>query len=315
MTQRFKIKQLGKLVNQEIVSDFLVTTKELREGAKSKYLRLIFADDSGSMVGNIWSNAESFDDKFQEGDVVRIKAQVITYKGKYQLNVSKVKALQPEEFDLTQFVASTEKDINQLSEKLFLFIDSLQNEPLQKLLSNIFDDKEFYSIFAQAPAAKSWHHNYVGGLLEHTVSVATICDFSSHHYPIDRDLLLAGAILHDIGKTREYSLKSSIDFTTEGRLVGHIPLGDQMICQEIAKIDNFPKNLAMKLRHLILAHHGEYEFASARLPQTIEAVLLHQADNLDAQTVGVKQLIEAQQNDAAEWSDFDRLNNRFYYLK
>ena len=315
MTQRFKIKQLGKLVNQEIVSDFLVTTKELREGAKSKYLRLIFADDSGSMVGNIWSNAESFDDKFQEGDVVRIKAQVITYKGKYQLNVSKVKALLPEEFELTQFVASTEKDINQLSEKLFLFIDSLQNELLQRLLSNIFDDKEFYSIFAQAPAAKSWNHNYVGGLLEHTVSVATICDFSSHHYPIDRDLLLAGAILHDIGKTREYSLKSSIDFTTEGRLVGHIPLGDQMICQEIAKIDNFPKNLAMKLRHLILAHHGEYEFASARLPQTIEAVLLHQADNLDAQTVGVKQLIEAQQNDAAEWSDFDRLNNRFYYLK
>ncbi|MFO7897049.1 MAG: HD domain-containing protein [Candidatus Cloacimonadales bacterium] len=315
MTQRFKIKQLGKMVNQEIVSDFLVTTKELRDGSKSKYLRLIFADDSGSMVGNVWSNAESFDDKFQEGDVVRIKAQVITYKGKYQLNVSKIKTLMPEEYELSEFVASTEKDINQLSDKLFLFIDSMQDVNLKKLLSNIFEDKEFYSIFAQAPAAKSWHHNYVGGLLEHTISVATICDFSSHHYPVDRDLLLAGAILHDIGKTREYTLKSSIDFTTEGRLVGHIPLGDQMICQQMEKIDNFPKNLAMKLRHLILSHHGEYEFASARLPQTLEAVLLHQADNLDAQTVGVKQLIEAQQNDAAEWSDFDRLNNRFYYVK
>jgi len=315
MAQRFKIEQLGKMVNQEIVSDFLVTQKDLREGTKSKYLRLALADSSGTMTGNIWSNAESFDDKFAIGDIVRIKAQVITFKGKYQLNISKVKALMLEEYDLVDFVATTEKDINQLSEKLFMFIDSLKNEYLKELLSNIFEDKEFYTIFAQAPAAKTWHHNYVGGLLEHTISVATICDFASHHYPIDRDLLLVGAILHDIGKTREYSLKSSIDFTTEGRLIGHIPLGDQLICKEMEKINNFPSNLAMKLRHLILSHHGEYEFASARLPQTIEAVLLHQADNLDAQTVGVKQLVEAQQNEDAEWSDFDRLNNRFYYVK
>lgn len=315
MTQRFKINQLGKLVNQEVISDFLVATKELRDGSKSKYLRITFADSTGSMVGNVWSNAETFDDKFAEGDVVRIKAQVITFKGKYQLNVSKIKTLLEEEYDLAEFVASTDKDLNKLSEKLFFFIDSIKDEYIKQLLTNIFDDKEFYTIFAQAPAAKTWHHNYVGGLLEHTISVATICDFSSHHYPVDRDLVVAGAILHDIGKTQEYSLKSSIDFTTIGRLVGHIPLGDQIICEQMAKINNFPKNTAMKLRHLILAHHGEYEFASARLPQTIEAVLLHQADNLDAQTVGVKQLVEAQQNVDTEWSDYDRLNNRYYYIK
>lgn len=315
MGQKFKINQLGKMVNQEIISDFLVTQKELRDGTKSKYLRLTFADNSGSMVGNIWSNADSFTDKFAEGDVVRIKAMVITFKGKYQLNVSKVKLLMTEEYDLADFIASTEKDINKLSDKLFFFIDSIKNENLKELLLNIFEDKEFYTKFAQAPAAKSWHHNYVGGLLEHTVSVATICDFSSHHYPVDRDLVLTGAILHDIGKVREYSLKSSIDFTTEGRLIGHIPLGDQLICEQAAKINNFSTKLLMKLRHLVLAHHGEYEFASARLPQTIEAVLLHQADNLDAQTVGVKQLVEAQQNEDAEWTEFDRLNNRFYYIK
>ena len=315
MAQNIKINQLSNSLNQEIVSDFLVSQKELREGTKSNYLRLTLADKTGSMVGNVWSNADTFSEKFKEGDVVRIKAIVISYKGKYQLNINVIKPLFPEEYNLADFIASTDKDINKLSDKLFLFIDSIKNNYLKEMLLNIFEDKEFYSKFAQAPAAKSWHHNYVGGLLEHTISVATICDFSSHHYPVDRDLLLIGAILHDIGKVREYSLKSSIDFTAEGRLVGHIPLGDQLVCEQAAKINNFPQGLLMKLRHLILAHHGEYEFASARLPQTIEAVLLHQADNLDAQTVGVKQLIEAQQNPEAEWTDFDRLNNRFYFMK
>ncbi|MCK4956785.1 MAG: HD domain-containing protein [Candidatus Cloacimonetes bacterium] len=315
MAQNIKINQLSNSLNQEIVSDFLVSQKELREGTKANYLRLTLADKTGSMVGNVWSNADTFSEKFKEGDVVRIKAIVISYKGKYQLNINVIKPLFPEEYNLADFIASTDKDINKLSDKLFLFIDSIKNNYLKEMLLNIFEDKEFYSKFAQAPAAKSWHHNYVGGLLEHTISVATICDFSSHHYPVDRDLLLIGAILHDIGKVREYSLKSSIDFTAEGRLVGHIPLGDQLVCEQAAKINNFPQGLLMKLRHLILAHHGEYEFASARLPQTIEAVLLHQADNLDAQTVGVKQLIEAQQNPEAEWTDFDRLNNRFYFMK
>lgn len=315
MAQNIKINQLSNSLNQEIVSDFLVSQKELREGTKSNYLRLTLADKTGSMVGNVWSNADTFSEKFKEGDVVRIKAIVISYKGKYQLNINVIKPLFPEEYNLADFIASTDKDINKLSDKLFLFIDSIKNNYLKEMLLNIFEDKEFYSKFAQAPAAKSWHHNYVGGLLEHTISVATICDFSSHHYPVDRDLLLIGAILHDIGKVREYSLKSSIDFTAEGRLVGHIPLGDQLVCEQAAKINNFPQGLLMKLRHLILAHHGEYEFASARLPQTIEAVLLHQADNLDAQTIGVKQLIEAQQNPEAEWTDFDRLNNRFYFMK
>lgn len=315
MSHRFKIEQLKEFVNQEIVSDYLVIQKELREGSKSKYLRLVLADNTGNITANIWNNAETFDSKFDTGDVVRIKAQVITFKGKYQLSISKVKTLLPEEYDLTEFVATTDKDINKLSDKLFMFIDSIKNEFLKELLNNIFEDKEFYTIFAQAPAAKTWHHNYVGGLLEHTISVATICDFASHHYPVDRDLLLTGALLHDIGKTQEYSLKSAIDFTTEGRLIGHISLGDQLVCKKVENINNFPKKLTMKLRHLILSHHGEYEFASARLPQTIEAVLLHQADNLDAQTVGVKQLVEAQKNEEAEWSDFDRLNNRFYYVK
>ena len=210
---------------------------------------------------------------------------------------------------------TTGKDINKLSEKLFNYMDGIKNSYLKQLLSKIFDDKEFFTRFAQAPAAKTWHHNYIGGLLEHTISVASICEFATHLYKIDKDLLITGALLHDIGKVLEYSIKPTIEFTAEGRLVGHIPLGDHILSTKSAEIDNFPPDLLFKLRHLVLSHHGEYEKASARLPQTLEAIVLHHADNFDAQTVGVAQLVESVQNDDAKWTEYDKLNNRYYYIK
>jgi 3'-5' exoribonuclease len=193
-------------------------------------------------------------------------------------------------------------------------VDSIKNEYLKQLMDDIFDH-EFFSRFSNAPAAKTWHHNYLGGLLEHSVCVAKICDFAASMYHVDRDLVVVGGLLHDVGKVFEYTSHGAIDFTPEGRLLGHIGIGDQLICKYAAKIDNFPQNLLMKLRHLILSHHGEYEKASARLPQTIEAIVLHFADNLDAQTIGVKQLIDPVKNSTSVWSEFDKLNNRFYYVR
>lgn len=315
MENNRKVNNLAEFLNKEITGDYLVTQKELREGARDFYLRLKLSDNSGSIAGNVWNNAKVISDKFQEGDIIRVKGIVISYKAQIQITVNKVKKLDPEEYNLVEFIASTEKDINGLSDKLFEYIESIQNEYIKKLLTNIFDNKDFMGKFLEAPAAKSWHHNYVGGLVEHTVSVTMICDFASRLYPVNRDLLIAGAILHDIGKVYEYEVKPGIEFSTMGRLIGHLSLADHFVAEQAGNINNFPSDLLMKIRHLILAHHGEYEKASCRLPQIIEAVVLHFADNLDAQTVGVKQTIEGVSSSKSDWSEYDKLNNRFYYLK
>jgi 3'-5' exoribonuclease len=315
MDTKLYVSDLANFMNKEIISTFLVGQKELREGTKDYFLRLKLCDKSGSVSANVWNNAKQISDKFKEGDVIMIKGIVISYREQMQVTVNKVRKLNEGEFDLADYIMATDKDVQGLTERLFRYIDGIGNEYLKQLLLNTFEDKEFLTRFCQAPAAKTWHHNYIGGLLEHTLSVTAICDFASLQYNIDRDLLLTGAILHDVGKVQEYDVRLAIDFTPIGRLVGHIPLGDEMVCKQAAQIDAFPANLLMKLRHLILAHHGEYEKASARLPQTIEAVILHHADNMDAQTVGVRQLVQGNVSDDAEWSEFDRLNQRYYYIK
>ena len=313
--QKINVNELSNFLNKEVISDFLVSQKELREGSRDFFLRLRLTDHTGSIAGNIWNNAKSISDKFKEGDVIRIKGIVISYKAQLQLTVNKVRTLEPAEYDVSDFIETTDKDVTKLSERLFQFIDSVKDKYIKELLLSIFEDKPLFSKFANAPAAKSWHHNYIGGLIEHTISVATICDFASRMYPVNRDILLAGALLHDIGKIYEYDATLKIEFTTIGRLIGHLALSDELLTKKANQINNFPENTLLKIRHLVLSHHGEYEKASVRLPQMIEAIVLHFADNLDAQTVGVKQLVEAAQNPDQEWTEFDRLNNRYYYLQ
>ena len=315
MNGKIFVKELKDHLNKEFISNFLVSQKELREGAKDFYIRLKLNDSTGSIPGNVWNNAKVIAEKFEVGDVIQVKGVVISYKAQLQITVNKISKVPEEEYDLSDYLETTDKDVNKLSEKLFNYMEGIGNNYLKQLLSKIFDDKEFFTKFAQAPAAKTWHHNYIGGLLEHTVAVASICEFSTHLYKVDKDLLIAGALLHDIGKVLEYNIKPTIEFTAEGRLVGHIPLGDHIVSTKAAEVDNFPPDLLFKLRHLILSHHGEYEKASARLPQTLEAIVLHHADNFDAQTVGVAQLVESVQNDDAKWTEYDKLNNRYYYIK
>lgn len=315
MKDKIFVDELAQHINQEIISYFLVTEKELRRGANNLFIRLKLSDKTGDIRGNIWNNAKHIDRKFEKGDFVKIKGVVISYKSQTQLTVNKIKSIAPENLDITQFIESTSKDLNELADKLFEYIENMKNQYLRNLLKIIFDDKEFFNAFMEAPAAKNWHHNYVGGLLEHTIAVATICEFAAMQYKVDKDLLISGALLHDIGKVHEYSLKPIIEFTPVGRLVGHIPIADHFVSDKAKEINKFPPKLLMKLRHLILSHHGEYEYASARLPQTIEAIVLHYADNLDAQTVGVQQMIDQVQTNDAEWTEFDKLNNLYYYIK
>jgi len=313
MDSQITIKDLGHHVNQQIMGFYLVAEKELREGKQGYYLRLKLQDKTGNIAANLWSNAQKEAENFDEGDVIKLQATVVSYKGQIQLTLQKLRFADHSEYDIEDFLSRSKKDPDFLASEFFRYVDAIDDPYLNKLLHIIMDDKEFFTSFLSAPAAKSWHHNYISGLIDHTVAVARLCDFLALQYPVNYSLLLCGALLHDVGKVYEYRQKPVIDFTDIGRLVGHLTLADQLICQTAAKIDKFPAELLMHLRHLILAHHGEYEKASVRLPQTIEALLLHLADNLDAQTTGVAQLIE-NIPDGELWSEFDRLNNRYYRI-
>ncbi len=309
---RIEVKELAQFVGREITGFYLAAEKELREGKAGHYLRIRIQDKSGSCNANIWNNAQKENEVFEEGDVVKIAAMVTSYKGQTQLSINKIRLADKSEYNIEDYLAKSSRDPNQMAEEFFRYLDSVREPHLKQLLHSIFDDREFFAKFSMAPAAKSWHHNYIHGLLEHTVAVARICEYCARYYSVNSDLLMTGALLHDFGKVWEYQQIPSIEFTALGRLVGHLTLADQAVCAKAAQINNFPSELLMLVRHMILAHHGEYEKASVRLPQTLEALVLHLADNLDAQSTGVQQLLEMAPADA-EWSEYDKLNNRYYY--
>jgi len=270
-------------------------------------------DRTGQVTANVWKDATKAAAEFDAGDVVKIRAQVVNFKGQIQLSITQIRYADKSEYEISNYVTRSRFEPEFLAERFWGFVDKVEHEYLNRLLHTIFDDKDFFTRFLQAPAAKSWHHNYMHGLIEHTIAVAALCEFASSQYPVSLDLLLCGALLHDVAKVIEYNSKIAIDFTDEGRLLGHLSMSDQIAVEAAAKIPGFPEDLLLNLRHLILSHHGEYEKASVRLPQTLEAVLLHHCDNLDAQTAGVSQLLAAAAPDAV-WSEFDKINSRYYRI-
>lgn len=313
MYEHIYLSDLYQQENQQISGFYLVKEKELREGKGGQFIRLKLQDRSSAVTGNIWKDVQKANDSFSEGDVVHLKAQIVNFKGQIQLSVTAIRFADKTEYDPDIFEVRSRFDPDFLASRLWEFIDKVENEYLNRLLKDIFGDHEFFGTFIEAPAAKSWHHNYKYGLIEHLVSVAALCEYCSTVYPVSMDLMIAGALLHDVGKVQEYMGRISYDFTDEGRLLGHISMADELICQKAAAIVGFPKDILLNLRHLILSHHGEYEKASVRLPQTLEAVLLHHCDNLDAQVTGVAQILDTV-SPGSEWSEYDRLNNRYYRL-
>ncbi|MDD4309836.1 MAG: HD domain-containing protein [Candidatus Cloacimonetes bacterium] len=313
MDKQSSIAELSERVNEEIIGLYLVAEKELRDGKNDQFLRLRLQDRSGSISANVWKEAKKLDSEFDAGDVIKLKANVVSFKGQIQLSITKLRFADKSEYSIEDFLTRSKIEPEVLAERFFSFVDKVEQPYLNKLLHLIFDDKTFFAQYLNAPAAKGWHHNYVHGLIEHSNSVASLCEFASSLYPVNYDLLICGALLHDVAKVREYDSKTSIEFTDVGRLVGHLSMSDQLVCETAARIPGFPDELLLNLRHLILAHHGEYEKASVRLPQTLEALVLHLCDNLDAQSVGVAQMIEAAPPNAV-WTEFDKLNSRYYKI-
>jgi len=300
--------------NDQVRGQYLVKSK--RTGSTKRgdpFLSLTLADRSGEIEARVWERASALSALFSEGDIVDIEAASGSYRGEVQLTLSDLKAVK-EVRDPSLFVEASRQDTTKMMLSLRDLLRKIENPEIKSLIDRFLSDSSFVHLFKRAPAAKNFHHCTLGGLLEHTLSVCRLALLVAEHYPeLNRDLLLAGAFLHDIGKVRELGVETSIDYTDEGRLIGHLSLGVSLVDEKLADMKDFPVDIALRLKHLILSHHGEYEFGSPKKPAFLEAFALHLIDDLDAKMNGLGRFIEKDRQEGT-WTDFNRLFDR-YFLK
>ena len=298
--------------NEHVIEHYLCRQKQtLKTRGGKTYYSLRLSDKTGQMDAKVWEMNNDIQ-SFEEGDMVKIDAQVVTYQNELQLKIIKLRKSREDEYIPLNYVPCTEKDIEALYKEVVGFIKSVNHPKLRAVLEGILvNDPARVAAFKSHSAAKQMHHSYMGGLLEHTLNVAQICDYMSGRYKhVNRDLLITGALLHDIGKIYELSAMPMNDYTDDGQMLGHITIGVEMIQDEVRKIEDFPHELASLLKHSILAHHGEYEFGSPKLPATIEAFLLHCADNMDAKLKTFEEILD-KDSTAGPWTGYQKMLNRY----
>ena len=275
-----------------------------------EYASVILADKTGTADGKIWDLHNPGIEEFEVMQYVAVEADVNIYQGSVQLNIKRIRPAAEGEYNPADYMPTTGKSVKEMYLEITGMISSMKNPYLKKLCESYFvEDRDFVRRFAGHSAAKSIHHGFVGGLMEHTLSVMKICEFMAGRYPdIHRDLLITAALFHDIGKTKELSAFPMNDYTDEGQLIGHIIIGTQMVHERIAQIPDFPAELQVELEHCILAHHGELEYGSPKKPAILEALALSLADNMDAK---IETMVEALNPVGAQpealWMGFNRL--------
>jgi len=298
-----------------VESVFLVREKSLtRTKTGNPYLSLHLADRTGEVEGRIWENALDFDTLFAKDDFIKVRAEVDEFQGTLQLRILKLKKCEETEVLLDDFLPKTPLNIGKMFSEIKNIASGVRQPYLQKLLEAFFADEDFVRKFKMAPAAKGVHHVYIGGLLEHTLSVVQLTLLVGPRYKgINQDLLITSGILHDIGKVAELTFGRAFDYTDSGRLLGHIILTVEMVDEKLRAISEFPESLSLSLKHNLLSHHGEYAFGSPKLPMTLEALLLHQIDDLDAKVNGFLGWIEKEKEDPSRWTSYHKLFDRFIF--
>lgn len=323
----------GKLISQvrpdEIVNTTLkVISKRLQETRDGKpFLLLTFSDLSGTLRGIDWNNAKKNDERIPVGGVVRVNGKISLFDGRPQLTISmpldSIRLLSDDQYDSSRFIPVTDKSYKAMYQQVVDAIGSVEDLFLRNLLRKVFEeDAQLASDFAQAPAAVTIHHAYKGGLLEHSLSVLDLSLNIARTYnePIHTDLIKAGALLHDIGKTREYLIRpSGFDRSTDGELLGHIMIGCVIVEEKAREIQPFSVQHLTQLQHIILSHHGEMEWGSPVVPKTYEALIIHMADHLDAKYAQFRESLQkrpdSQSNGDASWSEYNKTLGRRIFMK
>ena len=303
----------------KIISFFILRKKEIKQKKSSgnAYLSLEFGDSSGRITGSLWNNVLEINKNIQASEVVKVKGDVITFMDKPHITIKKIrKATTKDNVDPKKFLPVCPTDVEEMLAELKTFLVEIKEPHLNSLIKSFLTDKKFSKGFCQAPGGKLWHHAYLGGLLEHTLSVFKICQHIIEHYKgaVKADILLTAAVLHDIGKIEEFSVDGFINYSTPGRLIGHINIGFNWVLEKISQIPNFPKDLKQQLAHCMLSHHGEKEKGSPVLPQTIEALILSCADQIDSSVGAFQRIIEKEKEPGKVWSNYVNLIDRFVYL-
>jgi len=284
---------------------FLVVRKELRQGGRAGlFLDLTLCDPSGRMPAKVWDNAAAIAERFEVGDVVEVAGIVETFREELQLRITELRPVPREEADPSEFLPRSQKDPATLEARIAQVVKSIQSTHLRELLMSLFRDQEFRRRFLTAPGAKALHHAYVGGLIEHTTEVVELCEKVCEVFPqLDRDLLLASAVLHDVGKMDELSWQTAFDYTDQGHLLGHLVLGERLVLARANAIEGFPEELKLRLSHMIVTHHGTAEFGSPKAPMTAEAIALHHAEDLGAKINMFLGQIETARAKGQRWTE------------
>jgi 3'-5' exoribonuclease len=297
------------------VDDIFVLSEKIlsqkRDG--DNFLNVTISDKTGTLKGVVWDNVNQIATGITSGDFAYVNGSVSEYKGALQVVIKKMEPFPSDRIDPSDFLPQTSRNIEDMFERLVKRANSITTDYLKALINAFFNDREFVNKFKTAPAAKKMHHAYIGGLLEHTVSMTSLADKIAGHYGgINRDLLLAGAILHDIGKIDEFDYQSKIDYSDKGRLLNHIVIGIKMVDDKLSGIDHFPEDQMLLLKHMIVSHHGTREFGSPEPPKTIEAVLLNYIDEIDSKVNAVRDFIASEDPDET-WTSYHRLLERHFY--
>lgn len=281
----FFIADAGKFDNAIVTSYFALASLQVREKKQGsgQYLALVLADKTGTIEARMWEEFADAITNCNEGCYVKAQGQISKYQGKFQITIQKMRHAAVSEVEAADYVPTTKFDVEEMWAELRGYVSAFENEDLRRLVFAFLDDAEIGPAFRDAPAAKRLHHAWLGGLLEHVLTLVRVCRGTAPFYPeVEPDLLLTGAILHDIGKVRELSWKTSFGYTLEGQLIGHISIAQGMLREKIAELPGFPERLRVLVEHMVLSHHGRYEFGSPKLPMTPEAVLLSALDDLEA---------------------------------
>ncbi|HEX9023783.1 MAG TPA: HD domain-containing protein [Geobacteraceae bacterium] len=294
---------------------FLVKEKIMAMAKNGKpYMNLRLMDKSGEVDAKIWDNVDALDKLFERDDFVQVRGKASVYLNKLQVVVAEISRMPEEQVDLADFLPESPRDNVVMRRELAEAVAAIANPHLRALMESFLADEPFMALYCKAPAAKGMHHVYLGGLLEHSLALVRLVKTIVPLYGgINEDLLVVGALLHDVGKIREMSYERAFDYTDEGKLLGHITIGVELVEEKIRLVAGFPRELSMLLKHMLLSHHGQYEYGSPKRPKTVEATILNYLDDLDSKINGIRSHIARETASTSRWTAHHRLYDRYFF--